>query len=108
MNLALIVELGFLKTAESCHAQLTLRVVRKESRSKKHNRRIQYPSIGAKSQAFEKTSHCSRDERIQPPRRDGALSRMLDLRSIEVLYREPWTADSPKRCRACARSSSNR
>ena len=43
INLTLIVELRFVQTAESRQAQLTLWVVQKESLSKNHNRRIEYP-----------------------------------------------------------------
>lgn len=89
MNLALIVELCLVQATESCQAQLALWIVREKSLPKNHNRRIEYPSIGAESQAFEKIRYRSRNERIQSPRRDGALSRVLDLRGIEILDSKP-------------------
>jgi hypothetical protein len=89
INLALIIELSFVQATELRQAQLTLLVVREKSPSKNHNCRIEYPPIGPESQAFEKIRYRSRDERIQLPRRDGALSSVLDLRGVEILDLKP-------------------
>jgi hypothetical protein len=88
MNLALIVELGLVHAAESCQAQLTLRIVREELLSKHYDCRIEYPSVGSESEAIEKICRRSRNERVQSPGCNSALPGVLDLPGIEFLDRK--------------------